>query len=72
MKTIIEKLLDFSNMVTAGFIVSFIFKPEFAVFWKIIFPVSTSIYLIAIIAIILLEKGERNNYIERRKSNDGE
>ncbi len=67
MKTIIEKLLDFSNMITAGFVVSFIFKPEFAIFWKIIFPVSTSLYLLAIAAIILIEKREKNNYIKRRQ-----
>ncbi|KAA0257541.1 hypothetical protein FHQ18_09365 [Deferribacter autotrophicus] len=53
MKIIIEKLLDLANMFIAGYVISYIFKPEFKKFWYIIFPISLSIYLIAITSLII-------------------
>ena len=69
MKIFFEKLYDLANMLITGFVIAYIFKPEFKIFWKFIFPLSVIIYTFSTLALIYIEKKQLRQYNNKEKEN---
>lgn len=72
MKTFFEKLLDLANMLLTGFIITYIVKPEFEIFWKRILPICIILYIFSTIALFYIEKKELGQYYKKRRKYNGD
>lgn len=74
MKLLIEKLLELFNMIFTGFVISFIFKPEFAAFFHYFLWMILTVYFVAGIALICMEylANKRQSSILEGGTDDGD